>query len=69
MFDSEIHDIQMEISRLQKQKKLLKSCEDELKEWGLEGENHTIDCVIYEYMQDTRNIYFDIFRKHYTKGW
>ena len=34
IFDSDIHDIQMEISRLQEKKKLLLKCQNELKEWG-----------------------------------
>lgn len=69
MFDSDIHDIQMVISELQDKKKLLLKCQDELEEWGLEGEDHTIDTMEYDYFSDKRNAYWDIFKKQYSKGW
>ena len=69
ILDSEIHDLQMEIARLQDKKRLLTDCEIELKQFGLEGMSWYVDTNEYEYMEDKNNMYFDIFKKYFSKGW
>lgn len=69
ILDESIHDISINIGRLQEQRKKLNDWEDELNEWGLEGVCCKIDEMEYEYWADKRHMYFDIYKRSYTRGW
>ena len=69
MFDSSIHDLQMEISKLQEKKRMFDGCRIDLKFYGLEGMDFYHVSDEYEYMHDTDNRYFDIFKQSYGSGW
>lgn len=69
MLDSSIHDTTMEMAKLQERQRMLRDAQSDLKNYGLEGMDFYHMSNEFEYMHDTNNAYFDIFRKIYSRGY
>lgn len=69
MLDSSIHDLALQISKMQDRQRVLRQCQLDLQEYGLEGMDNYHMSEEYDYMLDTRNVYLDIFKKSYSQGY
>lgn len=69
MLDSSIHDLAQQISKMQEHQRMLRDCQLDLKNYGLEGMDFYHMSEEFEYMHDKDNKYFDIFRKSYSEGY